>query len=462
MEVSCEEVRCETGNSEVSVSTEPTVSRASPQTSKLGDNTDNSKESVSSCSEDIGPDSGHTGTISSPVHEQDDVQISTLDVKPSTHSEQTQEARKLVTNEQNMVCDQPSKSAKDNTSEPDSSDSICVNSDNVEEIECDSGSTELAAQSSMAASETSVSGEVDSTQCVSSRHSDTSRLVSSAEQSSQQENNQCDSCSSERRDSSDSGSHPESSRQDSESVDSLALPGPSSVVDKPCISSTLLSSSVIANSVPNIHTSAHNLDKLSHVDSSTDKPRSRTNSVSGSLLEPLVITNSSSTSSSTIADNSSYQSVIDNEVSNSVNVDSIQSNFTSNLPMKSFGFGESYSVSSNSSIDAAPTQNRHLKFLNDSNYSTDMTVDSTTQLLPGVGAANRLNSGFPGVSNYDSDSMDVTSATEPAYGLGGDDGRRLSDDSMNSFPDTLSSSSTDSHAPKEKKKVNSSFDLIVQ
>ena len=465
MEITSEEVHSEVVKTEEPVCTVATATVSAPCQPSVshGESSDNSKDSVSSCSEDItGPDSGQTGTVSNPVLGQVDVQISNTEVKSSVDTVESHEARTPTTSEQNMVCDQACNSAKANTSEPDSSDSVFVN--NVEEIECDSGSSEVAAQSSVAGSDSVVSGVVDSTQCGSSRQSDNSRLVSSAEQSSQMENNRCDSCDSERRDWSDSTGQPEPSRRrDSSSSDSPVVPGPSNVIDKACTSSSsLLSSSISFNNVPNNHTSihavtsVHTAEKLSQVDSSTDKPRSRTNSlncVTGSVLEPAVITNSTSTtSSSTLADNSSsYRSIIDNEVSNSVNIDNIQSNFTSTLPLQSLG--ESYSVTSNtsSSLDATPTQNRHLKFLNDSNYSIDMTVDSTTQLLPG--ASNVLNSGFPTVSNYDSDSMDVTSATEPCYGLGPDDGRRLSDDSLNSFPDTLSSTSSDSHHPKERKKV---------
>lgn len=438
MEVCSESVRCDTRSRDDVVTESPP-----PVDTGI-------TESTCSCSEDVAPaDSRHKGTTS-PAPRQADVMISNTEVKSSSDTVHTQEVPTVVTSEQNMVCDQPSKSAKANTSEPDSSDSVCVNSDNTETGECDSGSGELVAQSTIAVSGP-VTVEVDSTQSSGSRPAD-NRLVSSAEQSSQNENTQCDSCNSEHRDSMDSIVQPEPSRQDSEPVESLAMPGPSSVVEKSCISSSLLSSSNVFNNVPNNHTSAHLLDKPSQVDSSTDKPRSRTNSVSGSQLDPVGISNS--TNSLTLVDHSSIRPVIDNEVSNSVNLDSIQSNFASSLPLKSLGLGDSFSVTSNNSVDFTPTTNRHLKFLNDSIYSTDMTVDSTTQYVSGVGASNLLNSGYPAASNYDSDSMDVTSASEPGYVLGPDESRRLSEDSLNSFPDNLSCTSSEGHYPKEKKKVN--------
>lgn len=449
MEVFTEENRCEADNDALSVKAEPAEREAVSATDSCASGTvasrEGGKDGVCSCSEDIdGPDSGHTGTIHSPVSEQDDVQISNNDVKSSSDTE----ARTLANSEQTSVCDQLCISAKVNTLEPDSSDSVCVSTKHRSEVECDSGTSDLAAQSSEQISDPVVTGEVDSTQSVSTQHTD-QRIVTSAGQSSQIENNQCDSCNSERRDSTDSLIQPEPSPQDSGSIDGLAVPGPSSAVDKLCSSSSL-SSSKSYTGVPGNQASSHNLDKLSLVDSSTDKPGSQTNSVSGSVLEPVVITNSSSPA---VASNNTTQPLIDNEVSNSLNFDSFQSSF-STLPLKSSNLAESFSVTSNSSIDVAPTQNRHLKFLNDSNYGTDMTVDSTTQFVSGVGATNLLSSsGFPAAANYDSDSMDVTSASEPGFGFGTDDSRRLSEDSLNSFPEALSSTSSESQQPKEKKKV---------
>lgn len=334
-------------------------------------------------------------------------------------------------------CDQNfNKSAS--RSEPDSSDSARVDKDErvSAELECDSGSQEMEAFAlaghhgnqvdSAAVTHELVSEQVDSTESGDiAMETDT---VSSHVALS--ENNQCDSCNSE--------------TTDSLSKD-MSQHGPSSVSDKVCTSSNISSSPSFVDSVSNEDSSTVQI--ASHVDSSTDKgcfvSESNVLEVSGSNMADDSVHTSPRVSLS-LDFNSALS---DNEVSNS-HCEERRPSITSHS-LSSRNISDSFVVSSYSNIDIIPGSNRHLKFLNENSYSTDMTVDSTTQYVSHMSA---------GTVNYDSDSMDVTSATEPGYQLCGDDSRRMSDDSLSSCPE--SSFCAESQLPKEKKKVCLGFSEV--
>ncbi|XP_045164566.2 uncharacterized protein LOC123528696 isoform X3 [Mercenaria mercenaria] len=381
------------------------------------------KDDVSSCAEMDCSVSCDTGT--EVCHDVADAQISNTEVKSSSEVE---DIRK-VNSEQMNVCDQD----KSANSEPDSSDSVCRGSETVHvEVECDSGSS--GSQPVVV----DTGNEVDSTET----------SVSKLEVESVSDNTRCDSCNSE--------------RTSSTLLDRNNLPGPSSITDnKVCTSSSLSSSSLVLNNVSDSSfTNRTILDRLAQVDSSTDQPRARSNSVSGSLLLESAVT-SNSTSNILLTDHNIHTSAhhihdtLENEVSNSFAIDNVQSNINRNI-VGNVNFTDPFSVSSNSSSEIAPMPNRHLKFLSDSSYGADMTVDSTTQFVSGVGTSNLMNSSvLPGMVGYDSDSMDVTSASETGIGAGYDETRRGSEDSLTGFPEPLSSTSHDSsQIPKEKKKVS--------
>ncbi|XP_052285813.1 serine-rich adhesin for platelets-like isoform X2 [Dreissena polymorpha] len=343
--------------------------------------------------------------------------------------------------EQTENCDQNfiKSASRSSRSEPDSSDCALVDKEervSAAELECDSGSQEVhaSAQAGQRGNEVDsavvncepVSEQVDSTEC-GEEAMDTNAVSSPVTLS---ENNQCDSCNSETTDSvlisKDLSPH-----------------GPSSVFsDKVCTSSNISSSPSFVDSVSNEESSTVQI--VSHVDSSTDKG----NFVSAS--------NALDVSGSNIADDSAntyntsprvslsldFNSVLsDNEVSNS-HCEERRLSITSHS-LSSRNVSDPFVVSSYGNIDINPGPNRHLKFLNENSYSADMTVDSTTQYVSHMSAAS---------VNYDSDSMDVTSATEPGYQLCGDDSRRTSDDSLSSCPE--SSFCAESQLPKEKKKVS--------
>ncbi|XP_060602955.1 mucin-2-like isoform X3 [Ruditapes philippinarum] len=417
------------------------------------------KENVSSCAEmdcsvqcDTGTDVCHGNSV--------------MDNQISNVTSEVEESR-TVDSEQMNVCDRRDKSAN---SEPDSSDSVCQGSESVQEdVECDSGTS----GSQTVAVETG--SEVDSTE--------TNVRLSEVESMSEN-TTQCDSCNSERTNSTvlDTSTVPgPSSVSDSKVCASLDrsnllgqsnvssnLPGPSSVTsvsdNKACASSSLSLSSppLVLNNVidSSSFTNRTILDRLTQVDSSTDQPRIRRNSVSGSLLLESAVTSNSSNILSTDHNilhptvHNTHES-LENEVSNSFAIDNVGSNANRNL-VGSVNFTDPFSVTSNSSSDIAPMPNRHLKFLSDSSYSADMTVDSTTQFVSNVGTSNLLNSSvLPGMVGYDSDSMDVTSASETGIGAGYDESRRGSEDSLTGFLEPMSSTSNDSsQLPKEKKKVS--------
>ena len=424
------------------------------------------RENVSSCAEMDCSVQCDTGTEVCHGESVTDAQIS------NTMSEVAEP--RTVNSEQMNVCDHEDKSAN---SEPDSSDSVCRGSESIQvDVECDSGTS----GSQTAVVDTAI--EVDSTETSVRLH----------EVESMSENaTQCDSCNSERTNSTvlDTSSVPGPSSDTDKNTcmlldgnlpgrsvvtSNLAGPstssetsnsaGPSSVSDnKACASSSipLSSPSLVINNVidSSSFTNKTVLDRLTQVDSSTDQPRTRRNSVSGShLLESAVTSNS--TSNILTDHNIPHPSVhnatesLENEVSNSFAIDSVGSNINRNL-VGSVNFTDPFSVSSNSSSDVAPMPNRHLKFLSDSSYGADTTVDSTTQFVSSVGTSNLLNSSvLPGMIGYDSDSMDVTSASETGIGAGYDESRRGSEDSLTGFLEPMSSTSTDpAQVPKEKKKV---------
>lgn len=380
------------------------------------------KNGVSSCAEIDCSVSCNMGTQL--CHAVAEVPISTTEVKSSSETEDPT----VVHSEQIDVCDQD----KSANSEPDSSDSVCQATDAVQvEVECDSGSSRSVPVAP------DVGSEVDSTET----------SVSKLKLEALLENTHCDSCNSEKSNS---------------VLDRSNLPGPSHVTDSiVCTSSSKSSSLLVLNtsSVPDASFSNRNIvDRLSQVDSSTDEPRGRSCSVSGSVLLDSSVTSNSSTSvlllDNNIQTSTHTQQNVDNEVSNSYGFETVQSNMGRNL-LGNASFTDPFSVSSNSSSDIVPMPNRHLKFLTDSNYSTDMTVDSTTQFIPSVGASSLLNTaGLPPMVSYDSDSMDVTSASETGILAGYEDCRRGNDDSLTGFPEPMSSTSNDStQPPKEKKKV---------
>lgn len=371
------------------------------------------KDGVSSCAEMDCSISCDTGTKSG--HKVAEAPISNTEVKSSSEVEES----RTINSEQMNVCDQD----KSANSEPDSSDNICSGSQTVHvELECDSGSP----GSQLVVVE--AGNEVDSTETSVSRNVE-----------SLTENTQCDSCNSE--------------RTNAMMLDRNNLPGPSSVMEsKVCTSSSSL---VLNNLSDSSFSSRTILDRLSQVDSSTDQPRGRSSSLSGSLLDSAVTSNSTpSVLFSDIPANVHAQDTTDNEVSNSFAFETVHSNIGRSMG-GSVNFTDPFSVSSNSSSEIAPIPNRHLKFLNDSSYGADMTVDSTTQFLPTVGASSLINSSvLPGMVGYDSDSMDVTSASETGMVAGYEDNRRGSEDSLTGYPELLSSTSNDSsQVPKEKKKV---------
>lgn len=372
------------------------------------------KGGVSSCAEMDCSVSCDTGTKSG--HKVAEAPISNTEVKSSSEVEESQ----TINCEQMNVCDQD----KSANSEPDSSDNICSGSQTLHvELECDSGSP--GSQPVIV----EAGNEVDSTETSVSRNKVESLT----------ENTQCDSCNSE--------------RTNALMLDRNNLPGPSSVMEnKVCTSS----SSFVSNNLSDSSFSSRTiLDRLSQVDSSTDQPRGRSSSLSGSLIDSNVTSNSTpSVLFSDIPANVHAQDTTDNEVSNSFAFETVHSNIGRSM-VGSVNFTDPFSVSSNSSSDIAPIPNRHLKFLSDSSYGADMTVDSTTQFLPTVGASSLINSSvLPGMVGYDSDSMDVTSASETGMVAGYEDTRRGSEDSLTGYPELLSSTSNDSsQVPKEKKKV---------
>ncbi|KAL4226401.1 Histone-lysine N-methyltransferase 2E [Mactra antiquata] len=355
-------------------------------------------------------------------------QISNPEVKSSTEVEDVR-----THSEQIVVCDQ----VKSATSEPDSSDSVCQGSDNVQmDVECDSGSSEP----------TNVTAPVEASNEVDSTETGAASKFNS-ETSSENTTTQCDSCNSE--------------RSTSLVLDRSVLPGPSNVTDnsKVCTSSSLSSSLLALHGGGNdLNLSSRSVvdsstDQLTH--SSTDPPRLRRNSVSGSFLIDSAVTSNSSSSfildGNVLTNISSHQSV-DNEVSNSFILESVQSNISRNI-LGSVNFTDPFSVTSNSSTDIPPVRNRHLKFLSDANYSADTTVDSTTQFVPPVGSGLINTNNMSTLVGYDSDSMDVTSASETGLGASYDDSRRGSEDSLTGFPEP-STSAESSQPPKEKKKVS--------
>ncbi|WAR27084.1 KMT2E-like protein [Mya arenaria] len=436
MEFNVKEVQCDTGE---------VVEVAPPETSREEGLATQSCEkdvvcSVSSCGADMDSSVNITGTSG---NECSGSLISTAEAKSSEDSVVASEQADNSDQTNVVVCDQNLKSASN--SEPDSSDSAHVG---VEEshvdVECDSGTSNqvpmVQGSSEMIAEtvEPSLAGEVDSSESSSAR---VATEISSTPHVPAVENNQCDSCNSERRDS-----------LNSDNTSSSFLPDPSNVSDKLCSSSSVLSTTFTHDSV---NDSAHvQRNTLPCVDSSTDDAQTQSESVSsGSVLPEAVLL--LSPSRSLLADNIASHSTSDSEVSNSMCVDNLQSNFTSPLPGRNVGgLSDSFSVSSN--VSTTPGLNRHLKFLHDSSYSADTTVDSTTQYIPNIGAPNLMHSpAFPATVGYDSDSMDVTSASEPGYSAMMEDGQQTSDDLMTIYTESLSSTCPESsQPPKEKKKVS--------
>ena len=380
---------------------------------------------VSSCSADM--DSSVSGGVLSECV--DDVLISNTEAKSSEVDSVGQQADGA--DQLSQVCDVDN--VKCANSEPDSSDTV----QHVEEgshidVECDSGSgdPQTSCADSHSGTQVSTNAEVDS-----SESADPSVASATSRQETSSENNQCDSCNSEQTD-----------------MLTPVLSNFSNVADVQCSSSNLSSNL-------NYLSVNESISSRNTVDSSTDDVQTQSEGVSGSVSEPVSLL---SLSHLATLDSRSTASLYDNEVSNSLSADNVQSNLSSTLPVRGTGgLSDSYLSSSSSSL-STPGQNRHLRFLNESNYSTDSMVDSTTQFMPGLGASNMMHSpAFPGAVNYDSDSMDVTSASEPGYMMAGDE-RRMSDDSMSGFSESFSSMCAESsQPPKEKKKVqNLIFNLI--
>ena len=342
-------------------------------------------------------------------------EISESDVK-------TSESNEINSNVESVHKTLHQKSAN---SEPDSSDSVCRYVDLPMEVECDSLSVNSGDKRQ---SEGTVSNEVDSTETDSNRR-DISVMESAV--SSQQENvamdSNCDSCVRERAD-----SYTEDNRLSSSSL---------TVNSHPCTSS----SSPFRH---NICDSQKHTPEKPCVDSSTDQGNQRN-------LGNFDVSDST-----------------ENDMGNSV----------------THTLGGSVNSDINSTNDVGATENVHTEFyLSDSsevrnrtdsmlmdsgNYllpsryfngmngiSADMTVDSTTHLAnTAMGLTNNSiinSSGFSSLSSlstYDSDSMDVTSASDAYQGIYD---RRQAEDSLMGMMEIGPGNEVELPIPpKEKKKVN--------
>ena len=343
--------------------------------------------------------------------DQESCEISESCVRTSDSNEITRDVHSVETS-------QHQKSAN---SEPDSSDSVqCRYGDLPMEVECDSLSVNSGEKR---LNEGTVSSVVDSTETEGNRR-DTG--VMEAAVSSQQENvatdSNCDSCVRERAD-----SYTEDNRLSSSSL---------TVNSHPCTSSSSPFRHNICDSQKN------SSPQKSCVDSSTDLGNQRTNLGNYSVLD-------------------STQDAVGNSVTQTL--------------------GGSVNSDINSTNDVGATENLHTEFyLSDSsevrnradmfsdsgNYllpsryfnglngiSAEMTVDSTTHLTnTAMGLTNNsiINSaGFSSLSSlstYDSDSMDVTSASDACQGM--------YDNSMGMMEVGPGNEVEQPVPQKEKKKVN--------
>ena len=402
------------------MSSEPYVSVDSP-TTEFG------KEKERNCFEMTSTSAAtNTGIAVSP--DGDDIEISNsgLVLQSTENNYQT------VHCEQNKsVCDDECKSAI--KSEPDSSEGICAKTDAVMELECDSLLTETETPSTAGA----IESEVDSTECSVSKSvlsSTNTSTYSSADTLDSQVSvvEPCDSCSSAGK----------VTPSKSEQRPNLTLH------DKACSSTAEIRAQATCNST------LFSTEKNSLVDSSTDQTSLRKISFSkfdGSLQSPVVQGSIVDASDSM---DSEHHSVIENksEVTKSSEEAASLCHLTSHNFIRSLSLNDSFS-SNITSVEPSSYPNRHLKFLNDNSYSAEMTADSTTQFLTSASSAvNYLqnNSGISNTLSYDSDSMDVSSASD-AGNNGLMEDRRM-DDSLNFF-DSAASNCESSQPPKEKKKV---------
>ena len=314
---------------------------------------------------------------------------------------------------------------KSASSEPDSSDSVCRNTDPSVEVECDSVSVNSLNNRVM---EESLSDEVDSTDIDGQRREVT---VMESAVSSQQENvaldSNCDSCVRERAD-----SYTEDNRLSSSSL---------SLNNHPCTSSSSPCNHNICDS------QKHGSPEKSCVDSSTDKGNQRTK------LGNLDVSNSTENMLSSVSH--TFETNLNSDINSTDEVsatDNVRAEFYIADNTEERGRTEITSVESVGNF-ALPS----CFFSSSNGLSTEMTVDSTTHMSSTaicVTSNSIINSsGLSSISSlsaYDSDSMDVTSASDTYQGLYD---RRPSEESLSMMEAGPSNEVEQPMQPKEKKKV---------
>ena len=332
-------------------------------------------------------------------------EISDSDIKSSENNE--------ISNVDSGQLHQHQKSAN---SEPDSSDSVCRLRDSPMEVECDSVSVNLVENQR---TEDTVSNEVDSTETDGQR-SKMNSMESAV--SSQQENvaldSNCDSCVRERAD-----SYTEDTRLSSSTLN---------LSNHPCTSSSSPCRHNICDS------QKHGSPDKSCVDSSTDKGNQRSNGGNLDIAESSVL--------------HTTEANVNSDINSTEEVSA-----TDNLHTEFYLSDNNEEGSRTESSLVGSVGN----FVLPSHYfnSTEMTVDSTTHTAntaTGVMGNSIINSsGFSSLSSlsaYESDTMDVTSASDTYQGLYD---RRQSEDSLLSMMEVGANSEVEQQMPpKEKKKVH--------
>ena len=315
---------------------------------------------------------------------------------------------------------------KSASSEPDSSDSVCRNTDPPMEVECDSVSVNSA---NIRVMDETLSSEVDSTD-VGNRRQEVTVMESTV--SSQQENvaldSNCDSCVRERADS---------------NTDNRLSSSSLSVNNHPCTSSSSPCQHNICDS------QKHGSPEKSCVDSSTDKGNQRTK------LGNVEVSNSTENVLNSVSH--TFEASLNSDINSTDEVSA-----TDNVPVD-FYIPDNTEGRSRTEITSMESVGNFVlpsRFFSVSNgLSTEMTVDSTTHMSNTAGIC-RTNgnsiinssglSSFTSLSAYDSDSMDVTSASDAYLGLYD---RRPSDEALNMMDLGQNNEADQPVQPKEKKKV---------
>ena len=315
---------------------------------------------------------------------------------------------------------------KSASSEPDSSDSVCRNTDPPMEVECDSVSVNSA---NIRVMDETLSSEVDSTD-VGSRRQEVTVMESAV--SSQQENvaldSNCDSCVRERADS---------------NTDNRLSSSSLSVNNHPCTSSSSPCQHNICDS------QKHGSPGKSCVDSSTDKGNQRTK------LGNVEVSNSTENVLNSVSH--TFEASLNSDINSTDEVSA-----TDNVPVD-FYIPDNTEGRSRTEITSMESVGNFVlpsRFFSVSNgLSTEMTVDSTTHMsnTAGICVTNGNSiinssglSSFTNLSAYDSDSMDVTSASDAYLGLYD---RRPSDEALNMMDLGQNNEADQPVQPKEKKKV---------